>query len=97
MPLILLKANKMPSDSTNFKHNRRGTDQRIDGLQKAVEENTVGISHLSMRLQPMEQVFDDVATVGRVGSWLKSALLWVTAVGGSVLAIYHYFSGIKID
>jgi hypothetical protein len=87
----------MPDDNPSFNHNRRGSDQRIDGLQRAVEDNTLAIADVSQRLAPMEQVFDDVATVGRVGSWLKSVILWVTAVGGSLLAIYHYLSGVKID
>jgi hypothetical protein len=87
----------MPDDNPSFKHNRRGADQRIDGLQRSIEDNTLAIADLAHRLEPMEQVFDDVATVGRVGAWLKSVLLWVTAVGGSLLAIYHYLSGVKID
>jgi hypothetical protein len=87
----------MSGDSSERNYNRRGSDQRIDGLQRAVEDNTLAIADVSERLAPMEQVFDDVATVGRVGSWLKSVILWVTAVGGAVLAIYHYLSGVKID
>jgi hypothetical protein len=87
----------MSGDSSERNYNRRGSDQRIDGLQRAVEDNTLAIADVSERLEPMEQVFDDVATVGRVGAWLKSVILWVTAVGGSLLAIYHYLSGVKID
>jgi hypothetical protein len=87
----------MLDDNPSFNQNRRGSDQRIDGLQRAVEDNTLAIADVSQRLAPMEQVFDDVATVGRVGSWLKSVILWLTAVGGAVLAIYHYLSGVKID
>jgi hypothetical protein len=87
----------MSGDNSERNYNRRGSDQRIDGLQRAVEDNTLAIADVSERLAPMEQVFDDVATVGRVGSWLKSVILWVTAVGGAVLAIYHYLSGVKID
>jgi hypothetical protein len=87
----------MSGDNSERNYNRRGSDQRIDGLQRAVEDNTLAIADVSERLAPMERVFDDVATVGRVGAWLKPVILWVTAVGGAVLAIYHYLSGVKID
>jgi hypothetical protein len=87
----------MSEEITDWKHNRRGSDQRIEGLQRAVEDNTSAIADVSQRLEPMERVFDDVATVGRLGAGIKSFLLWVTGVGGSMLAIWHYISGIKVD
>jgi hypothetical protein len=87
----------MNENNAGVAHNRRGSDQRIEGLQRAVEDNTSAIADVSQRLEPMERVFDDVATVGRLGSGIKSFLLWVTGVGGSMLAIWHYISGIKVD
>jgi hypothetical protein len=87
----------MSEEITDWKHNRRGSDQRIEGLQRAVEDNTSAIADVSQRLEPMERVFDDVATVGRLGSAITTFSLWATGLGGSMLAIWHYVSGIKVD
>ena len=87
-------ADETPSDG---RQNRRAEDGRIDSIHLAVSENTKGIADINNRIEPMERVWNDVAAVGRFGALIKSVIAWVTVVGASMAAIYHYLIDVKAD
>ena len=79
------------SDWTN-----RKDDQRLTEIHTLVKENSIRLDSMEKRIEPVLDVYDDIAAVARVGRLMKSIILWVVALAGSIaggLAIFHKSGG----
>jgi len=76
---------------------RREPDEIALETRDGMIANREAIEDLGRRFEPIEQVMDDIAAVGRFGAMIKSVVIWFTLVGASLTAAWHYISDIKTD
>lgn len=86
--------------------NRRKNDKSIEELNDKMDVqyelsqcNTYEIKRISSKLdrhientQPMVDILDDVAAVGRIGKHIKAITIWIVAITTSLLVAYEFVS-----
>mgnify|MGYP000536599308 CR=1 FL=1 len=74
-----------------IQRNREDVEAIKSMLEKHIKEEDGSIERLHNMIEPVVGLLHDVAAVGRFGSWLKNAVIWIAVVGGALAAAYEYF------
>jgi len=95
-PLLCSITKKIDENSDELKDLHAALRFHIEAQNRSVASLAESTQRINDRIQPVFELMDDIATVGRMGKHVKALVTWCAVVCGSVVAVWQYITHFEV-